>query len=58
MMGGPNLTDSVWLYGGSEAMIAKTIREGRSGVMPAHKDILTPEQIHLVTGYVYSLSNN
>jgi len=58
MLGGPNLTDDIWLYGGSEGMIAKTIREGRTGVMPAHKDILTPEQIHLVTGYVFSLSNN
>ncbi len=58
MLGGPDLTDSIWLHGGSEDMIEKTIREGRTSVMPAHKDILTPEQIHIVAGYVYSLSNN
>jgi mono/diheme cytochrome c family protein len=25
--------------------------------MPAHKDVLTPAQIHLVAAYVYSLSH-
>ncbi len=58
LLGAPDLTDSVWLHGGSEGIITKTVKEGRSSVMPAHKDILTPEQIHLVAGYVYSLSNN
>ena len=57
-IGAADLTDSVWLYGASEKNITKTIRDGRSGVMPAHKDILTEEQIHLVTAYIYSLSNN
>jgi cytochrome c oxidase cbb3-type subunit 3 len=57
LLGAPNLTDGVWLYGGSEKAIANTISKGRSGVMPAHKDILTAEQIHLVTAYIYSLSN-
>ena len=58
LMGAPNLTDSVWLYGGSEESVATIVDLGRSGIMPAHKDILTPEQIHLVTAYIYSLSNN
>ncbi|MCP3675103.1 MAG: cytochrome-c oxidase, cbb3-type subunit III [Gammaproteobacteria bacterium] len=56
MLGAPNLTDMVWLYGGSAGQIEKSIKDGRTGVMPAHKDILTAEQIHLVTGYIYSLS--
>ena len=56
MLGAPNLTDAVWLYGGSAGQIEKSIKDGRMGVMPAHKDILTAEQIHLVTGYIYSLS--
>ena len=56
MLGGPNLTDDIWLYGGSEATIADGLRNGRNGVMPAHEDILTPEQIHLVATYVYSIS--
>ncbi len=57
LMGAPDLTDSVWLYGGSPMLIAKTVTEGRMGVMPAHRDILTAEQIHLVTAYIYSLTN-
>lgn len=56
-LGAPNLTDNVWLYGGSFADIAHTIRGGRNGVMPAHKDLLSDEKIKLITAYVYSLSN-
>jgi len=56
-LGAANLTDKVWLYGGSAAVISKTIREGRSGIMPAHKDLLSADQIHLVGAYVYSLSH-
>lgn len=56
IFGAPNLTDDIWLYGGSEAVIADTIRNGRIGVMPAHSGILTPEQIHLVATYVYAIS--
>jgi cytochrome c oxidase cbb3-type subunit III len=56
-MGAPNLTDSVWLYSGSATGIAKTIREGRTGDMPAHAEILGNERAHLVAAYVYSLSN-
>ncbi|RMH44739.1 MAG: cytochrome-c oxidase, cbb3-type subunit III [Gammaproteobacteria bacterium] len=57
-VGAPNLTDNIWLYGGSPAVIRKTIAEGRSGRMPAHKDILGEAKIHLVAAYVYSLSHN
>ena len=52
----PNLTDSVWLYGSSEATIIETITKGRSGQMPAHKGFLDDGKIHLLTAYVYSLS--
>ncbi len=34
-LGAPNLTDSVWLYGGDLASIENTIRNGHGGVMPA-----------------------
>ena len=34
-MGAPNLTDDVWLYGGSRGVIEESIKNGRSGVMPA-----------------------
>ncbi|HTP62884.1 MAG TPA: cytochrome-c oxidase, cbb3-type subunit III [Burkholderiales bacterium] len=54
-LGAPNLTDKTWLYG-SGAAIPETIANGRAGHMPAHKDLLGPAKIHLLTAYVYSLS--
>lgn len=57
MMGAPNLTDNVWLYGGSEVAITKTLAEGRAGHMPAQKEALGDERIHLLAAYVWSLSN-
>ncbi len=60
-MGAPNLTDDIWLYGAATqeelpAALRQTVRNGRSGVMPAHADTLKPERIHLLAAYVYSLS--
>ena len=61
-LGAPNLTDDIWLYGGSETTILETISKGRGEAsavtrMPAHKDLLSPGQIQLLTAYVWSLSN-
>ncbi len=56
VVGAPNLTDKTWLYGGSPMVITKTIKGGRAGVMPAHKDLLSADKIHLLAAYVYSLS--
>jgi cytochrome c oxidase cbb3-type subunit 3 len=55
-LGAPNLTDNIWLYGGDFSSVAHTIRNGRAGVMPAHKDLLSDDKIHLIASYVYSLS--
>ena len=55
-IGAPNLTDKTWLYSASEAAIIETITKGRMNQMPAQKDILTPAKIHLLTGYVLSIS--
>ncbi len=57
-VGAPNLTDNIWLYGSSRKVIARTIRNGREGNMPAHKNILGEAKVHLVTAYVYSLSQD
>ncbi|MNS72926.1 Cbb3-type cytochrome c oxidase subunit CcoP [compost metagenome] len=57
LMGAPNLTDDVWLYGSSEASIVKTILDGRDNRMPAHEHILNPEQIKVLTAWVWGLSN-
>jgi len=51
-----DLTDKDWLYGSSEATIIETITKGRTGQMPAHKGFLDDGKIHLLTAYVYSLS--
>lgn len=56
-LGAPNLTDKIWLYGGSFNQISHTIRDGRTGIMPAHKDLLSDDKINLITAYVYSLTN-
>ncbi|KAA0875815.1 cytochrome-c oxidase, cbb3-type subunit III [Nitrincola tapanii] len=56
-LGAPNLTNGIWLYGGSFEQIAQTLRHGRFGVMPAFNGLLSEDQIHLITAYVKSLSN-
>lgn len=56
MVGAPNLTDNIWLYGGSPEQVKHSIRGGRNGKMPAQGELLSPEKIHLLTAYVYSLS--
>jgi len=55
-LGAPNLTDDIWLYGGEPADIRQTLRHGRNGKMPAQKERLREDKIHLLTAYVYSLS--
>lgn len=56
--GAPNLTDNIWLYGGSKRAVEETLINGRAGVMPAWKDILGEDKVHLLTAYVYSLSQD
>lgn len=53
----PDLTDQVWLYGGSRRAVEDTLRFGRNGVMPAFKEILGEDKIHLLAAYVYQLSH-
>ncbi|MEM9170096.1 MAG: cytochrome-c oxidase, cbb3-type subunit III [Pseudomonadota bacterium] len=56
LLGAPNLTDAIWLYGGEREVVRETIRNGRAGVMPAWTDRLTDEQITALAVYVHSLS--
>lgn len=56
IVGAPNLTDDIWLYGGEPQTIRQTLRDGRNGVMPAQKEVLKADKIHLLAAYVYSLS--
>lgn len=57
MLGAPDLTDNNWLYGSSEDSIVYGIMNGRDNQMPPQKDHLSPEQIRLLTGWVWGLSN-
>jgi cytochrome c oxidase cbb3-type subunit 3 len=56
-LGAPNLTDNIWLYGGSTAAITDSVAKGRAGVMPPWRDILGEDKVHVLSAYVYSLSN-
>jgi len=56
-LGAPNLSDNIWLYGGSVAAISQSIAQGRNGRMPPHRDFLGSDKVHLLAAYVYSLSN-
>jgi cytochrome c oxidase cbb3-type subunit 3 len=58
MLGAPNLTDKIWLYGGTEEKIKETITNGRQGQMPAHGEFLGDAKSHLLAAYIYSLPRN
>jgi cytochrome c oxidase cbb3-type subunit III len=53
--GAPNLTDAIWLYGGTKTAIVESIRTGRGGVMPAWADRLDPVTLKTLAVYVHSL---
>lgn len=54
-LGAPNLTDAIWLYGGSDAALEHTIRYARFGVMPPWGERLSEAEIKAVTAYVHQL---
>ncbi|MBE9563784.1 MAG: cytochrome-c oxidase, cbb3-type subunit III [Proteobacteria bacterium] len=56
-LGAPNLTNNVWLYGGSPRSIKESIAKGRAGRMPAHSEFLGKAKSHILSAYVYSLSH-
>ncbi len=58
LMGAPNLTDDIWLYGGSTQKIAESVDKGRYGVMPAHGELLGEAKVHLLAAYVLSLGGS
>ena len=54
-LGYPNLNNDIWLYGGEREQIAFTLRHGRNGNMPAHRDMLGEEKAKVLAGYVMTL---
>lgn len=57
MIGAPNLSDDTWLHGFGEAAIIERIKLGKQNQMPAQKERLTKEQIHVLASYVWRFSN-
>lgn len=60
-LGAPNLTDAIWLYGGSEETLTETVTYSRFGVMPAWSEDyrvgsgLSQAEINAVAAYVHQL---
>ena len=53
--GAPDLTDGIWLYGGSRRAIVESIRTGRGGMMPPWADRLDHVTLKSLAIYVHSL---
>jgi len=53
--GAPNLSDSIWLYGGDRDALTTTIANARYGVMPAWGTKLDPATLNMLTAYIHSL---
>jgi cytochrome c oxidase cbb3-type subunit 3 len=56
-LGSANLTDNIWLHGFGEKAIVEMINNGKVNVMPAQAERLTEAQIHVLTSYVWGMSN-
>ncbi|MET4580170.1 cytochrome-c oxidase, cbb3-type subunit III [Ottowia thiooxydans] len=55
-LGAPNLTDNIWVDGaGVESHIVSMINNGKTNVMPAWSSKFTPEQMNVLTAYVWGL---
>ncbi|HWK52931.1 MAG TPA: c-type cytochrome [Hyphomicrobiales bacterium] len=54
LLGAPNLTDDVWLQDNDLASIEHTIRNGRSGQMPAWNERLGEQNARLIGAWLYA----
>ncbi len=55
---GPNLRDSLWIYGSSDADLYATIAEGRPNGMPAWGERLPEQQIWQIIAYLRTLGSD
>ena len=55
LLGAPNLTDAIWLYGGDREALTQTIANARYGVMPSWGQRLDPVTVKMLAVYVHSL---
>ncbi len=56
-LGAPNLSNGIWLYGGSANTLAETVSKGRAGKMPAHKSFINEQRRRVLAAYVKGLSD-
>ena len=55
LVGAPDLTSKIWLYGSDKSIIVATLTNGRGGVMPAWGGRLDPTTIKALAVYVHTL---
>ncbi len=55
---GPNLRDSIWIYGSTDADLFATIAEGRPNGMPAWGERLPKQQIWQIIAYLRTLGSD
>jgi cytochrome c oxidase cbb3-type subunit 3 len=56
ILGAPNLTDNMWLWGSAEETIIETVTHGRMNRMPGFGDFLGEAKVHLLAAYVWGLN--
>jgi len=56
-IGAPNLTDDIWLHGFGVDAVVRSINDGITNIMPPQNVLLSEQQIHVLTAYVWGLSN-
>lgn len=56
-MGAPNLSDGTWLHGWGEEAIVRAVTKVFTNQMPAQAGKLNADQIHVLTSYVWGMSN-
>jgi cytochrome c oxidase cbb3-type subunit 3 len=57
-LGAPNLSDGIWLYGGSRDAIYRSIFYARNGSMPAWSGRLDEATLKMLAVYVHALGGN
>jgi cytochrome c oxidase cbb3-type subunit 3 len=57
LLGAPNLTDTIWLYGSDFNTIRDGIVNGHAGQMPAHLPLIGETRVRLAAAWVYAQSH-
>jgi len=52
LLGAPDITDGIWLYGSSDEALFETIANGRNGTMPAFEGRLDEVQIRMLVAWL------